>query len=187
MSRILLCLTLSLQMSAGALAQGQPSYAQIKDRAIKALSEQQVADLKAGRGMGLALPAELNGYPGPMHVLEHADALNLTGEQRERTRTLYQTMKSEAVPLGEQLIEKETDLDRLFANNAITPASLSTATQDIARLQGQLRETHLKYHLAMMDLLSPQQVERYRQVRGYDQSSPSHHQHNGHQHHKGHH
>lgn len=187
MIRILLCLTLSLQMSAAALAQGHAPYAEMKDRAIKALSEQQIADLKAGRGMGLALPAELNGYPGPMHVLEHADALNLTGEQRERTRALYQTMKTEAVPLGERLIENEAILDRLFANRAITPTSLSAATQDIARLQGQLRETHLKYHLAMVDLLSPQQVERYRQLRGYQQSSPSHQHHNGHQHHKGHH
>jgi hypothetical protein len=32
-------------------------------RSIKALSDQQVSDLRAGRGMGLALAAELNGYP----------------------------------------------------------------------------------------------------------------------------
>jgi len=45
-------------------------YAGMQTRSIKALSDQQIADLKAGRGMGLALPAELNGYPGPIHVLE---------------------------------------------------------------------------------------------------------------------
>ena len=89
-------------------------------------------------------------------------------------------MKNEAVPLGERLIENETVLERLFASRAITPANLNTATQDIARLQGQLRETHLKYHLAMMDLLSPQQILRYRQLRGYDQSSPSHQPHKRH-------
>ena len=52
---------------------GQPPYAGMQARPIKALSEQQVADLAAGRGMGLALAAELNGYPGPSHVLELAD------------------------------------------------------------------------------------------------------------------
>ncbi len=180
MIRILLGIAVLLQMSNVVLAQGHAPYAEMRDRAIKALSEQQIADLKAGRGMGLALPAELNGYPGPMHVLEFADALALTGEQRQRTNELYRSMKNEAVPLGERLIENETVLERLFASRAITPANLNTTTQDIARLQGQLRETHLKYHLAMMDLLSPQQILRYRQLRGYDQSSPSHQPHKRH-------
>jgi hypothetical protein len=46
-----------------ALAQSQQPYAGLAGRSIKALSEQQIADLQAGRGMGLALAAELNGYP----------------------------------------------------------------------------------------------------------------------------
>jgi hypothetical protein len=53
----------------------QSPYSGMQTRSIKALSEQQVADLTAGRGMGLALAAELNGYPGPFHVLELADKL----------------------------------------------------------------------------------------------------------------
>jgi hypothetical protein len=51
-------------------------------RRIKALSAEDVDGLLTGRGLALARAAELNGYPGPMHVLEHADALGLTGEQR---------------------------------------------------------------------------------------------------------
>jgi hypothetical protein len=42
------------------LAQHQP-YAGLQERPVEALSKQQVADLMAGRGMGLALAAELNG------------------------------------------------------------------------------------------------------------------------------
>ncbi len=34
--------------------------------------------------MGLALAAELNGYPGPAHVIELADSLELTEAQRTR-------------------------------------------------------------------------------------------------------
>jgi hypothetical protein len=37
----------------------------LEQRDIKTLSNQQIADLRAGRGMGLALAAELNGYAGP--------------------------------------------------------------------------------------------------------------------------
>ena len=94
-------------VSSVAFGQGHHPYAGLEQRAVKALSEQQIADLKAGRGMGLALPAELNGYPGPSHVLENADALGLSAEQREHTKGLFEAMKAEAVPVGERLIEQE--------------------------------------------------------------------------------
>ena len=90
-----------------------------------------LADLRAGRGMGYALPAELNGYPGPSHTLENADALRLSPAQRERTKALFEAMKAEAVPLGERLIQQEAELERLFAERAVTPASLEAATSAI--------------------------------------------------------
>src|SRR5262245_12308395 len=63
---------------------GHGPYAGMQHRGIKALSEQQIADLRAGKGMGLALAAELNGYPGPIHVLELGDRLELSAQQRQR-------------------------------------------------------------------------------------------------------
>src|ERR1700716_2245653 len=82
-------------------------YAGYEQRPIKALSDQQVADLRAGRGMGLALAAELNGYPGPVHVLELAAPLELPPERRARTQALFEAMKAETVPLGERLIARK--------------------------------------------------------------------------------
>jgi Spy/CpxP family protein refolding chaperone len=158
-----------------AWAQSHQPYAGMDQRSVKALSPQQIADLKAGRGMGLALPAELNGYPGPMHVLEHADALGLTPQQRERTKGLFDAMRVEAIPVGERLIEQETRLDRLFANREITPAALTAATADIGATQARLREAHLKYHLAMMDVLTSEQVIEYRRLRGYTSPGPAQH------------
>ncbi len=61
-------------------AQAQMPYAGLQMRPIKALSKQQVADLSSG----LALAAELNGYPDPSHVLELANRPDLTTEQRAR-------------------------------------------------------------------------------------------------------
>ena len=72
--------TALLLLSPAAFAQSP--YAGMQTRPIKALSEQQVADLKAGRGMGLALPAELNGYPAPIHVLELSDQLGPSADQK---------------------------------------------------------------------------------------------------------
>src|SRR3977135_712198 len=81
-------------------AVAQTPYAGMQTRSIKALSDQQIADLRAGRGMGLALAAELNGYPGPSHVLELADKLDLSPDQRAGVARLFDSMKAEAVPLG---------------------------------------------------------------------------------------
>src|SRR3954447_20268589 len=105
---------------ADAHAQSPQPYAGLQSRPLKALSERQIADLRAGRGMTLALAAELNGYPGPLHVIELADALVLTADQRARMQALYEAMKAEAVPLGERLITQEAELDREFASRAVT-------------------------------------------------------------------
>src|SRR3981189_3255303 len=144
----------ALLLASAAAANAQTPYAGMQARPIKALSEQQMADLSAGRGMGLALAAELNGYPGPSHVLELAGKLDLSAHQRTRVKTLFDSMKQEALPLGAKLIEQEAELDRQFANRTVTPASLKSATAAIASTQGELRETHLKYHLTTVALLT---------------------------------
>jgi Spy/CpxP family protein refolding chaperone len=142
-------------------------YAGLQQRAVKALSDQHLADLRAGRGMGLALTAELNGYPGPLHVLELADQLGLTDDQRQKMRELTDRMKAEAVPVGEKLIERERALDQAFATGGITPATLSVLTAQIGETQGELRALHLRYHLTTAELLTQHQRHRYAELRGY--------------------
>jgi hypothetical protein len=160
-------LVLASFILAASPALGQSPYAGMQARSIKSLSEQQVADLSTARGMGLALAAELNGYPGPFHVLELADKLDLSADQRTRVKTLFDWMKQEALPLGKKLIEQEAELDRQFANHTVTPASLKSATAAIAATQGDLRETHLKYHLTTVGLLTDGQRKQYAELRGY--------------------
>ena len=153
---------------AGAAAQEtHGAYAGWHHRRIKALSEQQVDDLRAGRGMSLALPAELNGYPGPAHVLELAKELQLTPEQVTRTRALFEQMQREAQAGGQGVIEAEERLDRLFHDKQATPAALTRAVAEAATAMASLRETHLRYHLSMMEVLTPTQVSEYQRLRGY--------------------
>src|SRR5262245_22961617 len=149
------------------LAEGAQPYAGLETRQIKALSEQQIADLRSGRGMSLALAAELNGFPGPAHVLELAEGLVLSQEQRTKVRELLEAMKAEAIPIGEKLIAQEAELDRRFAEHTITPASLRHSVAAIGATQANLRETHLKYHLITIELLTPAQNARYAELRGY--------------------
>jgi Spy/CpxP family protein refolding chaperone len=155
-------------------------YSGLETRSVKALSDQQIADLKAGRGMGLALPAELNGYPGPVHVLELADQLGLTEQQRTRVQDLHAAIKAETVPLGERLIAQETDLDRQFATKSVTPVSLQATTAEIGASQGALRGAHLRYHLSTVEVLTPEQIRRYGELRGYQASGGHGHGARGH-------
>jgi hypothetical protein len=92
-----------------------PASHGMQSRAVKALSEQQVADLNEECSMGMALAAELNGYPGPSHVLELADKLELRPDQISAVRSLFGSMKQESIPLGTKLIEHEREMDRQFA------------------------------------------------------------------------
>ena len=142
-------------------------YAGMQNRAFKALSDQQLADVKAGRGMTLALSAELNGYPGPSHTLELSDALKLTPQQKVQTQQLLDDMKQQAVAAGNEFLAAEESLDMLFKTQSATPTNLGEAVKRSAEAQARLRETHLQYHLSMLKVLTTEQVVAYNKLRGY--------------------
>jgi Spy/CpxP family protein refolding chaperone len=99
--------------------------------------------------------------------LELADQLRLSPEQRSKTQVLFDKMQQEAKALGEEVIVAERELDRLFKDKRVVPESLASATSKAAAAQGRLRESHLRYHLAMMEVLTPDQVAQYNRLRGY--------------------
>lgn len=142
-------------------------YAGEERREIKSLSAEEVEQLLNGQGMGLAKAAELNSYPGPRHVLELAAELRLSAEQRAQTQAAFDRMRDEAVRLGRLIVERERALDAMFAKGEIDAGKLRAATSEIARLQGELRAAHLAAHLETRRLLSPQQITKYDELRGY--------------------
>ena len=142
-------------------------YADLADREIKALAVEDMAGLRAGEGMGLALAAELNGYPGPRHVLELAHDLGISPEVVRQLEAVRDSMRASAVALGERLIAAERRLDRALATHAIDDGTLRDMTSEIAGLTGELRYVHLRAHLAVTQLLTAEQVERYQRLRGY--------------------
>ena len=142
-------------------------YAGMQTRDIKALSNEQISGLKAGKGMALAMPAELNGYPGPSHTLELASELKLSEEQIAKTKQLFADMETQAKTAGHDVIEAERELDALFRDKKATPDALAVAVNKAAVAQGKLRETHLRYHLSMLEVLSADQIAAYNKLRGY--------------------
>jgi hypothetical protein len=142
-------------------------YAGEQTRGIKALSANEVSNLLAGHGMGLARAAELNSYPGPRHVLDLADKLELTSAQTAGLNRVFDAMKAAALPLGRELIARETELDRLFTSRQATASAVLALTREIGRLQGELRAVHLNAHVATVGILQPRQITRYDELRGY--------------------
>ena len=165
-------------LSAAQGAQASP-YAGEQAREIKSLSPSDIRALQTGAGMGYAKAAELNGYPGPMHVVELAHPLRLSGAQRSASEQLLTSHKAKARALGEQLLAAERALDAAFASQQIDASRITVLTQQIGALQAALRAEHLHTHLQQTALLSTQQIASYQSLRGYDKVA-NHTQHANH-------
>ena len=172
-------------MGAGALAQthkqvrtghAQP-YAGHQGRGVSSLSAEDMQGFLDGRGMGLAKPAELNGYPGPMHVLELADDLELTAEQREHVRGVFDRMKVSATSLGARYVAAEKAVDEAFKSGGADQATIAARVAEANRLLGEVRLSHLTAHLEITPLLTAEQRQRYAELRGYGSSDHSQHRH----------
>ena len=148
-------------------APGTSPYSGQQHREIKALAPDQVAGLLTGTGMGYAKAAELNHYPGPRHVLDLAEALQLSEAQRAQAEAVFQAMQVRARALGTAILHLERELDSAFASGAIDADSLDRLTGRIAALEGELRGAHLRAHLETRALLTPTQVRAYDRLRGY--------------------
>ncbi|MFZ5963085.1 hypothetical protein ACOXXX_09060 [Thalassococcus sp. BH17M4-6] len=166
-----------LLASETAQAETQP-YAGQDQRAIASLSEQDIEALLAGRGWGFAKAAELNGYPGPSHVLDLAPDLGLSDDQRAQVQAVFDAMQAEARVLGAEYVAAEAALDRGFAEGVIDAETLTDLTADAARIEAQLRAVHLAAHLETAPILTRHQTMLYNQARGYGDAG--HGQHDGH-------
>jgi hypothetical protein len=129
--------------SASAAETARSAYAGQQSRDIKALSGEDIAALRSGDGMGLAKAAELNGYPGPRHVLALLRELRLSDTQAAQVTSIRDRMSAAARPLGDELIDRERALDQLFAQREITSERLIATTAAIGEIQGRLRAVHL--------------------------------------------
>jgi Spy/CpxP family protein refolding chaperone len=147
-------------------------------RTIKALSDEDIAALRKGEGMGMEKAAELNGYPGPAHVLALAKQLSLTEDQLRQVQLAFDRMSAAARPPGDEVIAHERTLDRLFAEGRADRDSVTAETASIGELQSRLHSVHLIAHLEMRAVLTSDQIASYVRLRGYgDGAEPSHHHH----------
>ncbi len=168
-STLLVALTVVMPFSAVAQHShgGHTPYAGMQSRAIKSLSENDIQELRRGGGWGLALSAELNGMPGPAHLLELKDQIPLTQDQVAKTEALFQDMRKAAIPAGERLIAAETAIEAAFAKGSVDEAVLRRLLAEAEAARTELRFVHLSQHDKTVQFLKPEQINRYNMLRGY--------------------
>lgn len=158
-------------LSSGAVASEMPHHQGHGHDAmgsIKSLSPSDIADIQKGSGWGLAKAAELNGVPGPIHLLELKTEIPLSAAQIAKVEALYEEMRNQAVPTGQRLLHQEKMLNDAFRSRDIDAARLKAAIDAIGATRAQLRYVHLSTHLKTLELLSEDQVARYNALRGYN-------------------
>ena len=177
--RSLLLVVIVLASAAATAAEQQP-YAGLEDRSVKALSAEEIDALENGLGFSQALAAELNGYPGPRHVLDLAAELGLDDARKAAITALFVEMKAEAVAAGRAVLAAEADFDAAFRGGHITELEVAASAEEIGRLKGILRGIHLRYHLQTTALLTPHQIALYNAARGYGDGGEAHGGHSAH-------
>ncbi len=167
--RLLVALSLLWPMTA-AMAQQVPAaqspHAGMQSREVKSLSAADIQELRRGGEWGLALPAELNGMPGPRHLLELKDEVPLSSDQVDRLKLLYEDMLEKAIPAGERLIAAEAAIEAAFASGKVDETSLRALLAEAEAARAELRFIHLSQHYKAVRLLGPRQIARYFELRG---------------------
>lgn len=156
----------SLIVIVTAMAQ-KSDYMGQESRQIKALSSDDTRGYLEGRGMGLAKAAELNGYPGPMHVLQMKEALQISKTQELKITAIFDKMKRETIALGKEIVRTEAQLEQEFRSNRANPVRVEDLTTMIGAIQAKIRASHLNAHIATKPLMTTSQLKKYNDFRGY--------------------
>lgn len=142
-------------------------YVSQADSPVRGLTAQEVADLQNGAGAGYARTAELNGHPGPRHVLELRRELGLSPAVAERVQAEADRMSVRARQIGQEIVRREADLSAAFARGGLAKDDLARRTRELALLYADYRAVHLEAHLAITPLLTKEQIAKYNLLRGY--------------------
>lgn len=142
-------------------------YAGEQTRAIVSLSDDDLTELATGGGWGLVRPAELNGVPGPAHLLELADEIGLDADQLAAIETIRDEMRAGAITAGDRFVAAERALDAAFKDSVPDVDALSRLVAEAESTRANLRLVHLSAHLRTTPLLTRKQVARYAVLRGY--------------------
>lgn len=120
--------------------------------------------LENSEGAGMGMYADLNGYPGPKHILDMQEKLNLSEEQLKDIQSIFEAMKENAKTKGDAIIAGEIALEKLFSSGKATEAETKKLSREIGALRGELRAVHLVAHVQAKQILTEEQVVTYNSI-----------------------
>jgi protein CpxP len=106
------------------------------------------------------------GHEGPLltMMLTHSQDLGLSPEQEQKLRALRTAFAKEAVRRTAEIRVAQIDLEALLEQERWDLAQIEPTVKQVAALEGDLRVARIKTLAAGRALLTPQQLEKLKQV-----------------------
>jgi Spy/CpxP family protein refolding chaperone len=120
--------------------------------------------LLSGDGAGQALAAEKNGFPPPQKIVSFKDQIGLTKDQLKKMNEMLINVPISATVKGQEIVEAEEELNKLFESGTINEKTLRTKLERIGKLRAELRFMHLQVYLKEKQILSANQWERLKEL-----------------------
>jgi Spy/CpxP family protein refolding chaperone len=131
----------------------QASYPPDKDQLLK------------GEVAGQNLVAESNGYPSPQKLVLLKDQIGLTKDQVKKIKEIETNLPISAVVKGQEIIDAEEELNKLFESGAVNEKTLRIKLERIGKMRAELRFMHLQIYVKEKQILSAKQWERLKELK----------------------
>ena len=121
--------------------------------------------LLKGEAAGQNMVAENNGYPSPQKIVSLKDQIGLTKDQLKKIKEIVTNLPISAVVKGQEIIDAEEDLNKLFESGAINERTLRIKLERIGKMRAELRFVHLQIYLKEKQILTAKQWERLKELK----------------------
>ncbi|RPI05071.1 MAG: hypothetical protein EHM64_07860 [Ignavibacteriae bacterium] len=111
-----------------------------------------------------ALVAEENGFPAPQKIISFKDHLGLTKDQLRKINEIITNQGVSAGIKGQDIIEAEEELNRLFAEGSINEKTLRAKLERLGKMRADLRFIHLQVYIREKQILTSKQWERLKEL-----------------------
>jgi Spy/CpxP family protein refolding chaperone len=120
--------------------------------------------LLKGEVDGQTLVAEKNGFPAPQKIISFKDQLGLTKDQLRKINEMMTNLPVSATVKGQDIVDAEDELDKLFESGTINEKTLRTKLERIGKMRADLRFILLQVYLKEKTILSANQWERLKEL-----------------------
>ena len=120
--------------------------------------------LLSGKADGQTLVAERNGFPDLQKIISHKEQLGLTKDQIKKLNEVLTNLSVSATVKGQEIVDAEGDLNKLFESGTISEKALRTKLEQIGKMRADLRFVYLQVYLKGKQILTAKQWERLKEL-----------------------